>query len=90
MQQQEAGFALPTRDKLADGGRPPPAFVERSRTHPLARVLDLDPPSQALMLPGQAQAGLHCNLAAQISGAERKLFDKSAARQYSYVVHRTA
>ena len=68
---------LLANDKLADGGRPPPAFVERSRTHPLARVSDLDPPSQALMWPGQAQAGWHCNLAAQLSGAERKLLTKA-------------
>ena len=29
-QLQEAGFALPTWDELANGGRPPPALVERA------------------------------------------------------------
>ncbi|CAE7259959.1 unnamed protein product [Symbiodinium microadriaticum] len=32
---QEAGFALPTWDELADGGRPPPALVERTLGEPL-------------------------------------------------------
>ena len=32
---QEAGFALPTWDALADGGRPPPALVERTLGEPL-------------------------------------------------------
>ena len=34
-QLQEAGFALPPWDKLAEGGRPPPAFVERTPKEPL-------------------------------------------------------
>ncbi|CAE7036205.1 unnamed protein product [Symbiodinium sp. KB8] len=34
-QLQEAGFALPTWDELADGGRPPPALVERTLGEPL-------------------------------------------------------
>ena len=32
---QEAGFALPDWDALADGGRPPPALVERALGEPL-------------------------------------------------------
>ena len=34
-QLQEAGFALPTWDELANGGRPPPALVELALGEPL-------------------------------------------------------
>ena len=75
---QEAGFALPTWDALADGGRPPPALVERALGEPLrgwqrAAAACLDASACTSLLSDLDTASRACMLSPAGPGGSRAL-----------------